>query len=384
MNTEHTPPTTTLPPIGTARGPIAPMPLYAPPQTDLPIDLHLDANEGPPISPGDGLAGFIAELITQEGGGEALRRYPDAIDLERRLAEQWRIAPSRVLVTAGGDESIDRACRVTLAHGRELIVPVPTFEMIPRYARLSGAQVVTPAWPEGPYPVERVLERITERTAMIAVVSPNNPTGAVASAKDLERLSIAAPEALLLVDCAYAEFADDDLMNAAIALPNAVVIRTFSKAYSMAGVRIGYAIGPEHHIRAMRSAGSPFPVSSMSLAIAQHALARANDTLPRVITRIRLERERLAALLTELGARPRPSQANFVLADFADAEGVWRGLAQLGIGVRRFAPSAGLDRSLRITCPGDEAGFDRLCQGLRTVVRPAHIVHTHDQPTRSR
>jgi len=88
------------------------------------------------------------------------------------------------------------------------------------------------------------------------------------------------------------------------------------------------------------------------------------------VARVRVERERLAALLAELGARPRTSQGNFVLADLDDAEWAWRALAGLGIGVRRFVDRPGLDRSLRISCPGDEAGFERLCSGLRAALRP--------------
>ncbi|HEX2839116.1 MAG TPA: aminotransferase class I/II-fold pyridoxal phosphate-dependent enzyme [Phycisphaerales bacterium] len=359
--------------INLPTGPATAMPLYAPPSTAAPLDLHLDANEGP----GSALNGDLARLVTALGP-EAVRRYPDATSLERRIAERWNVGPSRVLVTAGGDEAIDRVCRVTLSQGRGVILPVPTFEMIGRFARLACAEVVTTEWHEGSYPVESVLDRVTDRTAMIVVVSPNNPTGAVATAKDLEQLAVAAPGAVLLVDCAYAEFADEDLTAAALTLPNAVVIRTFSKAFSMAGLRVGYAIGPERSIRAMRGVGSPFPVSGLSLAVAEDALANADKTLRGSVVRVRLERERLSAVLTELGGRPRPSQGNFVLADFDDADWVWRALAGLGIGVRRFAGGLGLDQSLRITCPGREAEFERLCRGLRSALRPNALLFDMD------
>ena len=344
---------------------------YALPTTGAAIDLFLDANEGP--AGGVDLVQLVSSL-----GRDAIRRYPSAIALEQQLAALWGVDGSRVLVTAGGDEAIDRACRAFLGPGSELILPTPTFEMIGRYATLAGAQIITTGWPTGPYPIDSVLPLVNERTAMIAVVSPNNPTGAVASANDLRRLAAAAPGAVLLVDLAYAEFADQDLTAAALELPNTVVIRTFSKALGLAGLRVGYALGSERTVRAMRATAAPYPVSALSLAAAADALRRAPSFLPRSVARIHDERTRLAALLRELGATPLPSQANFVLAEFGDAEWVWRGLASLGIGVRRFKPAAGLDRSLRITCPGEEHAFNRLCDGLRTALRPQAMLFDMD------
>ncbi|MEI7658335.1 MAG: TIGR01548 family HAD-type hydrolase [Phycisphaerae bacterium] len=353
-------------PVAARATPPAP---YARPSTASPIDLHLDANEGPRSAFDVDIARVAAEV-----GPEAIRRYPDSSVLDQLIAQRWNVPSSRVIVTAGGDEAIDRICRVTLAPGRELLVPVPTFEMIPRFARQAGAEVVTVAWDDERYPVQRVLGRITERTALIAVVSPNNPTGAVAAARDVERLAQAAPDALVLVDAAYAEFADEDLTAVSLALPNAIVVRTFSKSFAMAGLRVGYAIGSERVIRAMRSAGSPFPVSGIGLAVAERAFTAASVTQAAAIRAVRSERERLSALLEQLGARPRPTHGNFVLAEFQDAEWSWRALAGLGIGVRRFAAGSGLERSLRITCPGDEAAFDRLCRGLRAAVRPRALL----------
>jgi len=335
---------------------------YAPPGSGRPIDLFLDANEGPE---GGVEPGWPAPADPDEA-----RRYPCAAELESALADRSGVDRARVLVTAGGDDAIDRACRACLEPGRTLVLPVPTFEMIERSAILAGAAVVRAAWPGGPYPIKHVLGAIDDRTTMIAVVSPNNPTGAVASRHDLEALSAAAPWATLLVDLAYTEFADEDLTGAALALPNAVAIRTFSKAFGLAGLRVGYAIGPERLIHAMRAMGSPYPASSLSIAGATAALQRAPVRLPAVVARIRHERDVLAQTLRNLGARPQPSQANFVLARFDDAPCVWNSLASLGIAVRCFAPGKGLDDALRITCPGDEASFDRLLSALHAAVRP--------------
>jgi histidinol-phosphate aminotransferase len=362
MNTPGSMPVIASQTAGTA--PLAP---YSTPTTGAAIDLFLDANEGP------GGCVDVAQLAATLPR-DTVRRYAGPGALERQLAARFGLEPGRVLVTAGGDEAIDRACRAFLGPGKELILPIPTFEMIGRYAKQVGATIQTTAWDEGPYPIEGVLRLINERTAVIAVVSPNNPTGAIATAEDLRRLAAAAPRALLLVDLAYTEFADDDLTAAVLHLPNAIAIRTFSKAFGLAGLRVGYALGQEPIVQAMRASGSPFPVSTLSLAVAAEALRRAPGYLPGVVATVRAERDSLFQLLRELDARPLDSQGNFVLAEFADADWVWRGLASLGIGVRRYKPEAGLDRCLRITCPGDAASFTRLCAGLRHTLRPGSLL----------
>jgi histidinol-phosphate aminotransferase len=333
---------------------------YAPPRPADTIDLFLDANEGPaPLIDAVALAALI--------GPHNLRRYPDAAPLTRLLAQRLGADESRILVTAGGDDAIDRACRACLEPGRELLLPMPTFEMIARYARQTGASVVTTPWLNGPYPVDAVLRAITPRTAMIAVVSPNNPTGAVATQRDLERIAAAAPQALILADLAYAEFAADDLTDTALTLPNVLAVRTFSKAFGLAGLRVGYAIGAPPVIEAVRAVGGPFPVSSISLAAAAEALRIVEAQGNPVVQAVRAERQKLALLLSELGAQPFPSQANFVLARFPDADRVWRELARQGIAVRRFVNQPPLEQMLRITCPGDAIAFDRLCRTLRAI-----------------
>jgi len=345
---------------------------YAPPGLGGPIDLHLDANEGrPPELSADELASIA------EGG--RLGRYPRTEELEGSLAARLGVRAEQVIVTAGGDDAIDRVCRVALEPGRELILPVPTFEMIGKYARQAGATVITTPWPTGLFPRRAVIEAVNERTGMIAVVSPNNPTGAVATAEDLVAVSAAAPRAVILADLAYGEFAEEDLTALATReLANVVVIRTFSKALGLAGARVGYAVGPEPIIAAMRAVGAPFAVAGPSVQLAMISLGKADRTLASVIPVIRSERARLTALLSELGATARVSQANFVLAEVPHCEWVWRALAGLGIAVRRFAAGTELDGMLRISLPGNAKEFERLCGGLRAAMRPEALLFDMD------
>jgi histidinol-phosphate aminotransferase len=324
--------------------------------------LRLDSNEGPP--PPRALLSDLADADP-----DLLRRYHDAGALEAALATRFGVGAERVIVTAGADEAIDRACRAFLERGRTLLLPDPTFELFERFATLAGGELQRVSWPSGPFPGDAFLERLDARTAVVAVVSPNNPTGTVATGADLRRLASAAPDALLLLDHAYVEYADHDLTPAVLDLPNVLVVRTFSKAWGLAGCRVGYAIGSAYVVSVLRASGGPYPVGSPSIALALHQLERGEAALRAHVTRVREERAALTSWLAARRVAPLPSQANFVLADFgARAALVCAGLASLGVLVRDFPLRPGLETVLRITLPGDPADFQRLCAALDTVL----------------
>ncbi|MCG8406584.1 MAG: aminotransferase class I/II-fold pyridoxal phosphate-dependent enzyme [Phycisphaerales bacterium] len=344
---------------------------YAPPRPQARIDLKLDGNEG--FLPDGSLFDRLAEQ-----GPELLQRYPAVRPLELLIAEQEGVESSRVLVTAGADEALDRICRAVLAPGRQVLFPTPTFEMIPRYTRLAGAQVVSVPWHSGPLPVGEMIANVCGSTAAIVVVSPNNPTGAVATASDLAMLADAAPQALVIVDLAYGDFADHDLTASALALPNAIVVRSLSKSWGLAGLRVGYAIGPARMIRWLRACGSPYSVSAPSITLAVDWLRRGRPRMLDYVERVRHERMELVGVLNGLGASALPSQANFVLARFPAAGWVWQSLVSLGILVRRFPNTPDLGDALRITCPGDAPAFNRLTAALGTVLAPQSILFDLD------
>lgn len=327
------------------------------------IDLRLDGSEGPPQPELLALARAAME-------SDGLRRYPDARALEASLAARHGVAPERVLVTAGADEALDRACRSFLRNGRSIVCPVPTFEMIERYADLAGSRRLEVPWPAGAFPTEAVLARVEKATGLITLVSPNNPTGACATRADLERLERGAGDAVLLLDAAYGEFADLDLTSAAIEGGRALVVRTLSKAWGLAGLRVGYSVGPAPLVAAMRAAGGPYPVAGPALRIALAWLETGEAAMRGLVARVRVERAVLRDRLERLGAEALPSQANFVLARFVDAGKVQAGLAAHGIAVRAFPGRPLLTGSLRITCPGASASFERLLSALNAVLGP--------------
>jgi histidinol-phosphate aminotransferase len=337
---------------------------YARPKPRDAAVLRLDSNEGP-LPP----RALLADLANADP--ELLRRYGDAGALEAALATRFGLTAERVIVTAGADEAIDRACRAFLERGRTVLLPDPTFELFETFATLAGGDVHLVPWREGPFPVDAFIERLDPRTGIVVVVSPNNPTGAVATAGEVRRLATAAPRALLLLDQAYAEYADDDLTGAVLDLPNVLVVRTFSKAWGLAGCRVGYAIGTPYVVSVLRAAGGPYPVGSPSIALALHQLERGEAAVRTHVARVREERAALTAWLAGRGLTAADSQANFVLADFGPrAASVCAGLAALGVLVRDFPRRRGLETALRITLPGDPTQFERLCTALGAVLSP--------------
>ncbi len=347
-------------PVRPAAG-VAGLTAYTTPASPGAIDLRLDGNEG--VAPPAELLREMADLSP-----EILRRYPAARELEAQLGAYYGLPREQVIVTAGADDALDRACRATLGPKRELILPIPTFEMLERYPRLVGASVVSVPWPGGAYPTAAVRQAISERTGAIAVVTPNNPTGAVATVADLQALSAAAPQALLIVDLAYGEYAEEDLTAAVLALPNAIAVRTFSKAWGLAGLRVGYALGPAAIIALLRAVGGPYPTSGLSLLLAGRRLATGVAAMRANVAQVRRQRVELCEFLRARGVDVLPSQGNFVFARFKDASRVWNGLAATGILVRSFPGRPGLADALRITCPGEPAAMTRLMQALRELL----------------
>ncbi len=337
---------------------------YRPPVFTAPIDLDLSRNEG---RPGPAARSALAGDLEGRVG-----RYPDTTKLREGLAARFSVDESRVLVTAGGDDALFR-CFLS-RRGGAVVSTSPTFEMIPRYAAQTRMTLGEVEWWEGQLPVEDLIAA-GGPDDMVVIVSPNNPTGAVITSDDLARL--AKRFALVVWDAAYSEFADEDLTPAALDLGNLVMVRTMSKAYGLAGLRVGCLVGSAANIEAIGSYGNPYPLSAVSAEVARRALDDPGPTA-RFVDRVRVERAELTGLLPGLGARPLASQANFVLARFPDADWVTAVAASLGVGLRTFPRRAGLDDCVRITLPGDETDFRRLVTTLAVATRPEAVIFDLD------
>lgn len=344
----------------------APVVGYTPPVHDPRIKWILDANEGRPSQ-------TALRALAEAARPETARRYPRTAELEADIAARPKdgyppLTPSQVIVTAGGDESIARASRVFLKPGATLIVFEPAFEMYAINARLCGARTVGIPWlPGEAFPLSRTIDTARkEKAAVIALVNPANPAGTLATPEETAALLDALPEVSVWHDGAYADFARTDSMAVALERPNGLVIRSFSKTYGLAGLRVGWAAGRAETIAAMRAAGGPYPVAGPSLAAALAARSPAGEAeTARIVSRMIEERDRLYDLLIALGARAYPSQTNFVLSRVKDPAGLKEAMAERGVAIRAYPGRPGLEDAIRISAPADDVGFDVLTRALR-------------------
>jgi histidinol-phosphate aminotransferase len=342
---------------------------YSVPRASTPVDLHLDANEGAPAP------GRIASVALQPND---LRRYPSTAALEQELADWLNVEASEVVVTAGGDDAIDRLCRGFIGPGRNLVLPTPSFVMIARSAQLAGGEVREVEWETPEFPLSEFMESVDAQTGVVAVVSPNNPTGFVVSASAIRKLSEAAPHALILLDLAYVEFADEDLTRLSVDLPNVVVVRTFSKARGLAGLRVGYAVGRAEWVGVLRAAGGPYPVSAASVAIARKSLEVGEEGVAAAVNAVKANREQLARVLDEVGFPAPQSHGNFLLAEVGDGARFRDAMAGMGIAVRAWPGDARLGSRSRITTPADNDDLARVDHAIRVVAQPEAIIFDVD------
>ena len=331
-------------------------------------DLVLDFNES--------LASPAA--LERAAHGVPVNRYPDKGPLEEAIAGLLGVDRDRVVVTNGADDALERTVRAVAGPGRRAVLTTPTYGMIRRFSVLSGAEVIDVPWWGGDWPVDEVVRRAGNETALVAVVSPSNPTGAVVSREAFTELLERLPSSLILLDQAYVDFTDpeNDLAPVALSYPNAVVVRTFSKAWGAAGLRVGCAVGDPRVVDWLHRVGLPFPVATPSIEAVLAAVSDGPDG--ERLARVREQRSELAELLGSFGVEALRSEASFVFARFGDAELVWRGLGALGISVRAFPSRPDLEGWLRITLPGDEENWRRLERGLRTVLGPEALLFDLD------
>lgn len=340
---------------------------YSPPPLRLGVDLDLSKNEG--RSTAADLIGSIDPL------DELVRCYPDTTILRRQLGRLHDLREDQLLVTAGADDALLRCFLACVGPEVTVVTTTPTFEMIAVYANQIGSRLVEVEWWEDPFPTAEVIAA-TGETDVVFVVSPNNPTGATITEADLMELSDTAR--FVVLDAAYAEFAAEDLTPAALKMGNVVVVRTLSKAYGLAGLRVGYLLGSPQLIAEISSFGSPYPVSSLSMALATETLNQNDNKVALFVEQVRSERAELTLLFEALGVRPLPSQGNFVLAETADAVWVANACASLGVGIRRFPDRKALERWIRVTLPGDANDFERLKRTLTTVLAPEAVLFDLD------
>jgi histidinol-phosphate aminotransferase len=316
---------------------------YLPPLSDR-RGLRLDFNEN--------TAGCSPRVLEALRGlsASAIATYPNRDIGEQAVAEYLQIESQQILLSNGVDEALHLVAQTYLEPGDEVIIPVPTFAMYEIYARAAGAKIIAiPAERDFQFPLARILESITPKTKLIAIANPNNPTGQVATNEALRRLAAAAPNAALLIDEAYFDFYGKTILNELDSLPNLIITRTFSKAYGMAGLRIGAAVAQAEQIRMLRKAASPYNLNGVALACLPAALGD-QSYIRHYVSDVTAGRAGLEAFLSELGIKYWPSHANFVLARFGALRVPFvTAMRERGILVRDRNSDPGCEGCVRIT-----------------------------------
>jgi histidinol-phosphate aminotransferase len=303
----------------------------------------------------------------------SLNRYPEVrpAALQARLADLFDVPAANLIVTRGSSEAIDVLMRAWCrAYSSSVITTPPTFDMYRVYAELQGASLIHAPLTADDFrlDVDGVLTNVAADTRLVFLCSPNNPTGTLVPAADILRIADGlADQAIVVVDEAYIEFAGrESIADAAIARNNVVVLRTLSKAHALAGARCGAAIAAEPLLDVMSKVLPPysFPTPVVEAVIDALSPDRLRASRGAVAAIIR-ERTRVRTALDKLPcvSNTWPSDANFVLARFADLPGVLGYLRECGILIRAFGDTDRLQNCARITI-GAAAENDALLGAL--------------------
>lgn len=325
--------------------------------------VKLSSNENP-FGPSDRAKEAFARTV------HCLQRYPstDHASLRTAIGEVHGLDPDRVICGVGSDEILHLLAQAYAGPGDEVIYTEHGFAMYPIVARAAGATPIEVAERERVVDVDAILAACTDRTRLVYVANPANPTGTMIGANEMARLAAGLPEgAILVLDGAYAEFVEGYDGGAALVSmrDNVVMTRTFSKLYGLGGLRVGWAYAPRDIIDVLNRIRGPFNLSQTQLETAEAAL-RDRDYAEKCRAENTRMRAWLAEALAEAGVPSDTSTANFILARFAspaEAEAADAHLRSHGIIVRRTG-SYKLPDCLRITV-GDEASCRRVAHAIR-------------------
>jgi histidinol-phosphate aminotransferase len=299
-----------------------------------------------------------------------LSLYPLRETGERLVADFLGLDPAQVLLTNGMDEALSLLFSAYLGAEDELLFADPTFVMYPMLGEALGAKMVRlQSGQDMALPVADILDHISPRTRVIAIANPNNPTGLAAARPDLRKIAEAAPHAAVLIDEAYFEFCGAALTCRTLIPdlaqhPNLFVARTLSKAYGLAGLRIGVLTGSAEQIDYLRRCSLPFNVNSVAMACLEEALADRSFVSEHV-AQVKHGREQLAELFGELGLQFWPSETNFVLVRVGvPAKDFVAAMHRHGVVVRDASSNPGCEGCVRITV-GTPAQMAQVLRAIR-------------------
>ncbi len=291
----------------------------------------------------------VLEALGRVSRGD-LTMYPEREHVEHIAAAHLGLDAAQVLLTNGVDEAIHVLCQTYLGAGDEMLLPVPTYSMYAVYASGTDSRLIeVPADGDFCFPLDALLAKTTAATKLIAIANPNSPTGQAVTRENILRVVEAAPHAIVLVDEAYFHFCGQTVMDLIGRLPNLIVARTFSKAYGLAGLRLGLLAGASEQMHWLRRVISPYSVNSLALA----CLPAALDDQPYIdwyVGEVLEARKEFTTALDRMGVHYWPSQANFVLTYVGSKHAeFYAAMRSRGVLVRDRSADPGCDGCVRIT-----------------------------------
>lgn len=313
-------------------------------------DLLLDSNER--LTP---VSKKIKSALISFINSDKLIFYPEYEELYPELAKYVAVAPDNLLLTNGSDQAIDLIIRTFTNRNDKIIIPKPSFVMYWQYAELAERNIVTVDYDAKNYsfPTKNILKLLSKQTKLIIICNPNNPTGTLVDLADIEIIAKKAKQAIVYIDEAYFEFSKLTAVSLIKKYPNIVISRTFSKAFGLPSLRLGYIIANRAQIQRLKNTQGPYDVNALACVAAKAALSdlKSMDTYVReVMTKAK---PRLEAFLKINGISYLPSAANFVFIKTKKAQKIFNTMQQQGILLRSFKNKS-LKNNLRITIGTDK------------------------------
>lgn len=340
---------------------LRPLTPYRPDRRPIAVDLSDNTNRWG-AHPG-------ALEVVRAAGAHELTRYPSVYGdgLREAVSRRFDVPLEAVSTGCGSDDLLDSAFRAAGDAGESVAFIPPTFSMVEIFARMNGLEP-SPVSAEEACDPTALLEG---GPALVYLCRPNNPTGEVAPRDWVERLVEAAGSGgpVILIDEAYADFSDDTFLREAVDFARTLVLRTFSKAYGLAGLRVGYAMGHPDVVREVEKARGPYKLSRLGESAALAAFEDIEGWVPRVVAEVRREREYLFEELDARGLSPLPSGANFLLLPLpkGDSQEATARLREGGVAVRPFPGLPGIGDAIRISI-GPRAEIDQFLRTLDEVL----------------
>ncbi len=332
--------------------------LYAPNRAPAAIDLSDNTNLwGVPPA---------ASRAIHEAASATVTRYPAlyAADVKSAIADYVGVSPDMIVTGCGSDDVLDSAIRAFGEPGDTVAYPEPSFAMIPIFARMNALTgIAIPLTAEQDADVDAFIAADAKITYLC---TPNNPTGASFSRATVERI-IDGVRGIVIIDQAYAEYAARNCVDLIARSPRVLISRTLSKAFGLAGLRVGYAIGDPAMVAEVEKSRGPYKVNGVAQVAAVAALTEDRVWVKDRVREAIANRDRLLDTLRAMGLDPLPSDANFVLVPVPDAAGADRRMRERGVAVRPFTNLPRIGDALRISV-GPWHLMEECVQTLRTVL----------------